>query len=357
MVAQRPEVIAEAGSNHNGDPERARQLVDVAVESGASSVKFQFIFADGLYLPEFFDGERKVRNPVFDQRKKEELTETEWSSIWEYAHGKGIPVSASVFCERGVQLLYRLGSPYVKIASTDLTNHNLIGKACQCFQRVIVSTGMASLSEIDGMVAFVRESYPETDLQLMHCVSSYPCPLNEANTQRVSLLRHSFDLCVGYSDHTEGTESAVMALVQGATFFEKHFTVDRNQPGFDHAHAMESAELMNYVRTLADSMISLEKPANQSSSEELVSKIRARRGIYAAKDLPAGHILTKEDLLFVRPSSSFSGKDVSLLVGKALAQDVPQYAALGEGGQAMVVESNWRDASAYWKNEMDAKNM
>lgn len=171
-MTKAPEIIAEAGSNHNGDPNQACALIDLAEQAGASSVKFQFILAKGLYLPDFYDGTGYEPNPVFDQRRSEELTETDWRRIWDHAKAKGIPISASVFCEDGLTLLSRLGAPYVKIASTDLTNHALIMQACALFQRVIVSTGMATLAEIDAMLSYVRASHPQTDLQLMHCVSA-----------------------------------------------------------------------------------------------------------------------------------------------------------------------------------------
>ena len=356
-MIQAPEIIAEAGSNHNGDRARAMALIDLASHAGASSVKFQFIFAEGLYVPAYFDGKGYVENPVFDQRRAEELSDADWNAIWAHAGAQGMAVSASVFCDRGVALLARLGAPYVKIASTDLTNHALIGQACSAFERVIVSTGMAALAEIDAMVRFVRSRHPQTDLQLMHCVSSYPCPLADANTQRVALLRQGFALPVGYSDHTDGLVSAAMALVQGATFFEKHFTTDRSLPGFDHAHAMDGPGLAAYVRGLREAATSLGRPANALAADERVTKVRARRGVYAARDLPRGHVLRPEDLLFVRPSTAFESSDPSELVGQPLAHDTPRYAALGVGGAVQIVQSHWQEARAHWGREMREKGM
>lgn len=137
-MRQKLEIIAEAGCNHNGSPELACTLIDLAGISGATSVKFQFIFAEGLYLEEYFDGSGYRRNKVFEQRKTEEIPIEDWRKIWAYASTKGMTVSASVFCERGIDMLKQLGAPYVKIASTDLTNHSLIELACSNFQRVIV---------------------------------------------------------------------------------------------------------------------------------------------------------------------------------------------------------------------------
>src|SRR6056297_3083248 len=247
-----PEIIAEAGSNHNGSVERACALVDLAARAGATSVKFQFIFADGLYLPAYFDAGRYIQSRVYESRKAEEFTHDDWARIWRHAAAASIDISASVFDTKGLELLLALGSNNVKIASTDATNHELIGQACDAFDRVIVSTGMASLAEIDSMVCFVRNNFPTTNLNLMHCVSSYPCSLKNANVQRVRLLRDCFACPVGYSDHTIGYSAAAMALVEGASFFEKHFTVDRNLPGFDHANAMEEDEFTDYVNTLHD---------------------------------------------------------------------------------------------------------
>ena len=356
-MTKAPEIIAEAGSNHNGDPNQACALIDLAEQAGASSVKFQFILAKGLYLPDFYDGTGYVPNPVFDQRRSEELTETDWRRIWDHAKAQGITVSASVFCEEGLALLSQLGAPYVKIASTDLTNHALIGQACALFDRVIVSTGMATLAEIDAMLRSVRASHPRTDLQLMHCVSAYPCPLEDANTQRLGVLKQAFGVPVGYSDHTSDNASAIMALVQGADFFEKHFTNDRALPGFDHAHALDGPALGGYIRTLTAAAASLTRAANRLSDREQVTRIRARRGVYAARDLPAGHVLRSEDLLFVRPSTDFAVTDPAVLVGQRLAVDVARHAALGPPQGVGVVTSNWQEAQSYWGREMSEKGM
>ena len=205
------EIIAEAGSNHNGSVARACALIDLAAQAGATSVKFQFIFADGLYLPAYYDDGKYFDNSVYNRRKAEELDREEWVSIWQHAASVGINISASVFDRQGLVLLSKLGATYVKIASTDATNHELVGQACDLFKRVIVSTGMASLAEIDALVSFVRTKFPSTDLQLMHCVSCYPCPLENANVQRVRMLRECFGVPVGYSDHTSGNVAAAMA--------------------------------------------------------------------------------------------------------------------------------------------------
>lgn len=352
-----PEIIAEAGSNHNGNPQRALELIDVASWANATSVKFQFIFPEGLYVPEFVDGSHRSRNAVFDQRMREQISADDWKAIWEHAKRRNIPASASVFCERGIELLRGLGAPYVKVASTDLTNHTLVAAACQSFERVIVSTGMATLAEIDELVRFVRTDHPDTRLELMHCVSTYPCPLSDANPQRIQLLRNAFDLPVGYSDHTTGVLAAAMALVHGATFFEKHFTTDRSLPGFDHAHALDPSELRNYVASIHQAHASLQRPATALAAEEHTTKVRARRGFYAARDLRRGHILSAADLLFVRPSTAFASCDPKDLIGLPVEHDIPRYAALGLSGTARTVHSRWKEAQVFWYDEMQTKGI
>ena len=351
------EIIAEAGSNHNGSIARACALIDLAARAGATSVKFQFIFADGLYLPAYYNDGKYVENSVYKSRKSEELERDEWFSIWRHAASVGIDISASIFDKQGLALLSELGANYVKIASTDATNHELIGQACDLFKRVIVSTGMASLAEIDSLVSFVRGNFPRTDLQLMHCVSSYPCSLESANVQRVRMLQECFDTPVGYSDHTKGNVAAAMALVEGATFTEKHITTDRSLPGFDHAHAMEEVEFTGYVTTLNDCARSLKQPANQSAPAEATTRIRARRGVYAARDLPLGHVLTRADLLYVRPSTEFEGVDLSSYLGARLEAPLSRYEAVGLRLTPMPSQGNWKAANAYWNEEMSEKGM
>ena len=351
------EIIAEAGSNHNGSVERACELVEVAAMAQATSVKFQFIFADGLYLPAYYDNGEYIDNRVYQSRKAEELTHADWETIWRHAASVGIDISASVFDVKGIELLSALGASYVKIASTDATNHELIGYACEVFERVIVSTGMASLGDIDAMVGFVRCNYPRVNLQLMHCVSSYPCPLSHANVQRVKLLRDCFECPVGYSDHTAETTAAAMALVEGADFVEKHFTTDRMLPGFDHAHAMEPHEFSEYVATLGACATSLAEPANRSLPAEATTRIRAKRGVYAAHDLSAGHLLAREDLLYVRPSSGFEGMDLSKYLGARLEGPVHRYQAVGLHPAPQGMQSNWKAAQEYWDDEMTEKGM
>ena len=351
------QTIAEAGSNHNGSIKRAKDLVTIAAQAGASSIKFQLIFADGLYLPKYLDGDTYKINSVYDIRKNEELTKNQWVEIWSAAKENNIDISASVFCSQGVKLLSYLGANYVKISSTDLTNIRLIEEACDNFDTVIISTGMSSIDEIYKTVNFISGQYNKINLKLMHCVSVYPCKLIDSNISRVRVLKDNFGLEVGYSDHTKTEISAVLALMNGASFFEKHFTTNKNLPGFDHKHALSPNDLKNYIVVLNNSLSAISSTPFTTNEKEQVTKIRARRGVYVNKDINAGHVLKKEDILYVRPSSQFFCDDPAIFVGKIVEQDIPQYCALGISNKIVTVKSNWKDANKYWQNEMHEKKM
>lgn len=352
-------IIAEAGSNHNGSLQKALDLIDIAYKAKADSVKFQLIFADGLYLPEYPSDGTYTKSKVFAKRFKEEFTREQWFTIWNYAKNVGIDISGSVFCSRGVSLLKELGCTYVKIASTDLTNHKLVKEVCGSFDTVVMSTGMASIEEISASIACARKANFKTKLKLMHCVSLYPCAFEEAKISRINALKSAFNVEVGYSDHTNDIRSALLAWTNGATFFEKHFTYDKNQPGFDHAHAQDPEELCSYIATLKSCHQAMEWSELYSGDHnpENITKLRARRGVYTSKNLPAGHVIAEDDLLYVRPSSEYQSVDPIEFIGLKLKKPLIKYSSLGMNSEAVEVSSNWTKANTYWNQEMKEKNM
>lgn len=352
-------IIAEAGSNHNGCLQKALDLIDIAYNAKADSIKFQLIFADGLYLPEYSSDSTYLKSKVFAKRLEEEFTREQWFTIWSYAKKVGIDISGSVFCSRGVALLKELGCTYVKIASTDLTNHKLIKEVCSSFETVVMSTGMATIEEISASIACARKANLHTNLKLMHCVSLYPCAFEEAKISRINALKSAFNVDVGYSDHTSDTRSAILAWTNGATFFEKHFTYDKKQPGFDHAHAQNPEELSYYITTLKSCYKSMKwsEIYNDDHNAENVTKLRARRGVYVNKNLPVGHIITNDDLLYVRPSSEYQSVDPIEFIGLKLKKSITKYSSLGMNSEAVEVKSNWDKANTYWNQEMKEKKM
>ena len=353
-------IIAEAGSNHNGSIDKAFDLIDIAKKANANSIKFQFIYADGLYLPEYYLNDGYIKSDVHRKRKKEEFSDDDWNKIWSYSKKRDLDISASVFCSRGVSLLKELGCTYVKIASTDLTNHKLIRDVSNNFDNVLISTGMASMNEIAESVNCAIKANSNIDLKLMHCVSLYPCPFKDSNISRISELQKRFDIEVGYSDHTNDLRSAILACSKGVTLFEKHFTYDKNQPGFDHAHAQDPFELELYVQTINECSKAEEWVENNPKMQngESITKIRARRGVYVNKDLKPGHQIQEDDLLYVRPSTNFTCSDPDEFIGLKLKESIKKYSAIGiESNSVIQVSSNWNAANDFWNAEMKEKKM
>lgn len=350
-------VIAEAGSNHNGDPLLAKALIEAAATAGADSVKFQFINPEGLYLERYWkDGER-VPNPVFEQRRREQLSPTQWSDVFGHAAAHHFPCTASVFDEPGLRLLQSMSPPYVKIASTDLNNLPLIRKVAASGLDTLLSTGMSTLAEIEAAVDAYAATGDLQRLTLLHCVSQYPCALKDARLYMIPVLAAAFGLPVGYSDHTLGSEAAIAAVALGASVIEKHYTLDRNMVGFDHAHAMEPEDLKTFIQAIRDVDSACQRASRKVSEAEEVTRVRARRGVYAARDLEPGRIITEDDLLVVRPRGPLAPADVENLVGKPLATAVREGEPLTFTGEVTSAGENWRDADLYWRGEMRSKGM
>lgn len=319
-------LIAEAGNNHNGDVETGLELVEVAHRAGADSVKFQIIHPEQLYLPEIPTENGYAENEVIAARRRHQLSADDYRRLAARCGELGIAFSASVFDTDGIALLDELDVEYMKIASCDLDNLRLIRAAAATGRRVVLSTGMATLAEVERSVEAL-EAEGEVDLVLLHCVSVYPAPLERMNVRFIERLAE-FGYACGLSDHTDGTTAATMALALGASWFEKHFTLDRDQEGFDHAYAREPEELAAYARELHAAQQALAEPERKVGEDEAGVAERARRSVYAARDLPDGHELAADDLLVVRPQGELTAAEADRLVGATLTAPLRRYEPL-----------------------------
>lgn len=319
-------VIAEAGNNHNGDLETARRLIDVAKAGGADSVKFQIIYPEGLYLPRLLGNGGYEDNEVFEARKKFILSEDDYRSLAEYCGSKGIGFSASIFDRRGLNLLDSLDPPYFKIASTDLNNIAFVREVAERGRRVVLSTGMATLTEVESTVEALRRTGND-DIVLLHCVSVYPVTLPLMRLRFIDELRQ-FGYPVGLSDHTQDSLAAVIGVAKGVVALEKHFTLDRSQEGFDHGYAMEPDALERYVQDVRDAEAAIAPTPEKVSEPEQATAERARRSIYAAFDLEEGTELIEEHLLVVRPPGPLSAADFDAVLGRRLKRPLRQFEAL-----------------------------
>ena len=353
-------IIAEAGSNHNGKLNLAIELVRLASRSGADYCKFQFIYPQGLYLPVELGKDSQVlgKSKVFEQRREEVLRKSEWSQIWRECQSLGIKATASVFDIEGIAMLADLGGDFVKIASCDLNNTELHGLASEAFQKIIISTGMASKEEILSVDKYFSRQHPDVEVMYMFCTSLYPTMLSQVDFPRLRWMQAKLgEDRVGYSDHTEGVAASAAAAVLGVRTFEKHFTISKKMTGFDHKVALEEDELSDYVSSLKN-LQSTDQSKQHGTEVDNETAVRARRGLYAARDIKMGEVVSRTDVLCVRPSATLGPNDISLVVGAPAATDVDMYKPLAVTASGVVAgQSLSARASEYWTSEMKDKGM
>lgn len=320
-------IIAEAGNNHNGNLEKAKDLIDIARKSGSDSVKFQIIYPEGLYLPGKYEFGHYDVTKVIEIRKKQMLKDEEYTELASYAKQIGISFSASVFDERGLELLANLRPEYIKIASCDLNNIRFLKQVAERGIKMIISTGMSSLGDVEKSVnELFKANF--NDIVLLHCVSVYPAKLNEMNLNFLTTLKSAFGLPVGLSDHTPNSIASCIAVAKGAEYFEKHFTQDKTQEGFDHAYALEEKELIQYVHDIRSSEVALTTSFNKLGDNERYVRKRARRSIYAAKEIKEGQFITNDDVIIVRPEGILNADEIDLVIGSKAIVNISAFQPL-----------------------------
>ncbi|MCU4974981.1 N-acetylneuraminate synthase family protein [Halobacteria archaeon AArc-m2/3/4] len=292
-------VIAEAGSNHNGDLETAKELIDAAADAGADAVKFQTFRAEDLYV----DDRGLVDDPEDSTYALLESLEQpyEWiPELYEYCESRDIQFMSSPFDERSAAELAEY-VPAFKVASFTLSHHPFLEELAEYDKPVIMSTGAHEQAEVEEAVGVLRENGVE-DIALLHCVSSYPTSLEEINVRAVETLDREFDTVVGFSDHTTDPATAPAAAVAlGASVVEKHFTLDKEMEGPDHSFALEPEGLVEMIedirsteKALGDGSLSLLDPETGSAN-------RARRRLFVSEDISAGERLTDATVDILRP--------------------------------------------------------
>lgn len=318
---QPPYIIAELSANHNGSLERALQTIDAAHRCGASAIKLQTYTADTMTIdsdrPEFL-----VRGGLWDGYKLYDLykwaeTPFEWhQAMFAHARKIGITVFSTPFDESAVDLLEGLNAPAYKIASFENTDLPLIRYVAKTGKPMIMSTGMATEEEIAEAVDAARSAGCQ-DLVLLHCISSYPAPMEQANIRQMPELARRFGALPGLSDHTMGTTASVAAVALGACVIEKHFTLSRADKGPDSEFSLEPAELERLCKDTHDAWLTLGKAGYQRQAAEEGSKV-FRRSVYFMRDLPAGSVVGAEDIRRIRPALGLAPKHFDALLGKRL---------------------------------------
>ena len=317
-------VIAEVGSNHNGDLKMARELIDVAAEARVDAVKFQTYTGTDLY---------SSRTPSFDYLgsdvRPHELLDSialprDWQAeLADHCAGRGVAFMSSPFDRAAVDQLDALDVPAFKIASFEIVDLGFIEYVAERGRPVIISTGMATLAEIDEAVTTCR-SVGNEQIILLQCASLYPAPAETMNLSAIPALEAAFGLPVGLSDHTPGTHLAAASVALGARMVEKHFTLDRSLPGPDHPFAIEPEELRDLVHHVRDVELALGdgRKTGPSSAEAEEMFTKARRSIIAAAPIPAGTEITSEMLTVKRPGFGIKPRLIDAVVGRRARVDI-----------------------------------
>lgn len=320
-------IIAEAGVNHDGDIQKAKRLIDAARQAGADAVKFQIFSAERLVTAGAAQCTyQKSRDPAEDQQamlRRLELAESAFLELSAHARKLQIDFLATPFGLTELATLRKLNSPAVKIASPDLVNVPLLTAAADTDLPLIVSTGAASLTEIDNTVALLRSKQRHSNLILLHCVSAYPTPPSEARLRCIDLLARRFELPVGFSDHTAESDFSGLAVASGALVLEKHLTLDKRSSGPDHFFSLEPDEFSRYVQAARRASAALGSSLFHPSAAEVEVRKLARGGIVASRAIPSGSIVTPESLIVQRPAQGISAHHWNEIVGRRAKTDIP----------------------------------
>ncbi len=323
-----PYIIAEIGVNHEGDIELAKQLIEEAAEGGAHAAKFQSYKADKIASknsPAYWDQRKEKTDSQYKLFKKyDSFGEEEYLELAEHCSKVGIHFMSTPFDLEAVDFLSPL-MPAFKIASADITNVPLIRKCSKQGKPLIISTGAASLSEIEFALNIAREAGAE-NISLLHCVLNYPTPEENAQLGFIKTLSSIHpDVVIGYSDHVapDATISALeAALLLGASILEKHFTHNKCLPGNDHYHSMNKSDLRSFVDKVTKYRAMISSDSKDLNKESL-ARSHARRSIVANGNLKAGSIILENDLIAKRPAHGISPVHWDDVVGKKLIMDIP----------------------------------
>lgn len=322
---QRVYVVAEIGINHNGDMQLAKEMISAAKLSGADAVKFQNYFVEDFILDHSIKytyksrGER-ISESQFDMFKRYELSFEQLKELKSFSDDLKIDFFSTPTSKRGIDHLAKLGVKILKNGSDFLQNLELIHAMAETRLPLILSTGMATLAQIDDAVRCF-ESAGGRDLVILHCISQYPTPKEFVNLKKINSLKSAFQYPVGFSDHTSGIIASIGAVTLGACFIEKHFTLSRDLPGPDHRFSSDPEEFKNLVDGIRyiESALGISKLG--SGSNEKLSLDSFTLSCVAKNSFSKGKILSEPDIAFSRPGEGFPPKFKKFLVGKKLTKD------------------------------------
>jgi N,N'-diacetyllegionaminate synthase len=327
-------VIAEAGVNHNGDDDLALELVDIAAEAGADAIKFQSFSAEKLVTKDASKADyQRIADgdgSQFSMLKRLELTEELHKKLIIRCESKGVEFMSTPFDIDAANFLVEHGMKRIKIPSGEITNFPFIRHLALFDLPIILSTGMANLDEVVAATNVISSVREEKQFQrqlgdvltVLHCTSNYPASLRNINLRAMQTIAETLGVPVGYSDHTNGILVSTSAVALGATVVEKHFTLDRNLTGPDHAASLEPAELKQMIRQIRQVETALGSPVKAPNASEEKMRIVARRGIKMLQDLEMGDRITEADIDILRPAVGITAEFYYEIVGRTVSRAV-----------------------------------
>ncbi|KOY50667.1 N-acetylneuraminate synthase family protein [Polaribacter dokdonensis] len=326
----KPYIIAELGSNHNGDMELAKKLIVEAKEAGADCVKFQSWSKDSIFSRQKYDDNFFIADDYRDRNdftleeivEEYSISEEELLDMKRFADEIGIDCSSTPFNEQEADFLVdKLKSPFIKVASMDLNNYPFLEYLAKKNKPMIISTGLSELYEIDKAVKTIEKT-GNTNIVILHCIATYPPVDTDVNLNNIKTLITSYpQYPIGFSDHTLGTSIPLAAVALGACVIEKHFTLDKNMEGWDHkvsATKEEMAHIVENSKRIVEALGSFRITASESEEK----KTEFRRSLVLTKNLKKGTVLTKDDIDFKRPGGGFSPEMKNFIIGRTLNRDL-----------------------------------
>ena len=316
------QIIAEAGVNHNGNLELAKQLIDVAADAGADYVKFQSLSADRMVTKSADKAEYQKQSSdsaesQYEMLKRLELSVEMHLELIEHCALRSIKFLSTAFDIQSLDLLVGLGSGLIKIPSGEITNLPFLRHIGSLRMPVILSSGMSTMKEIGDALSILEQTGLRRDqITVLHCTTEYPTPMDEVNLRAMNSIRDTFGVVVGYSDHTVGIEVSIAAVALGARVIEKHFTLDRTLPGPDHKASLEPNELIAMVKAIRNVEIALGSEIKAPTIGESKNLRIARKSIVASQRITKGEILSATNLVVKRPGDGISPMFWDQLVGQ-----------------------------------------
>ena len=318
-------IIAEAGINHNGSIDLAKKLIDAAVQAKVDAVKFQTFISTKVivrnakkarYQIELTDPEESQ----LDMVKKLELSFAEFRELKKYCDSKSIMFLSTPFDLESIDFLNELGIEIFKIPSGEITNYPYLKKIGKLNKKVILSTGMSYMKEINDAIQILRENGTR-DITVLHCNTEYPTPMEDVNLNAMNTIKEKLNVEIGYSDHTIGIEVPIAAVAMGAKVIEKHFTLDKNMDGPDHKASLEPSELKEMVKAIRNIEKAMGNGIKSPSKSEIKNLNIARKSIVANRFIKKGEKFTEDNLTCKRPGGGLSPMKWEVVIGEIAKKD------------------------------------